>query len=188
MGSWRMPTAGRRRRVVSAKGPVRAGCGQGAAAGGSQQVLTLEGRQEHHEILLENLRLSQDGLSGRLLTRRLQEQETQMQAVRQEIAAHEGRGGASVPSGGGEPGRAERPTDPEARSPSIKRRWRRWRRAGDLTPQPPGVGAFAGPDAYRPGRTGGAAGAVSAGPMRKPAGRWISTGRRRKSCGPSAAS
>ena len=58
----------------------------------AQQVLTLEGRQEHHEILLENLRLSQDGLQQEreTLTRRLQEQETQMQAVRQEIAAHEG--------------------------------------------------------------------------------------------------
>lgn len=58
----------------------------------AQQVLTLEGRQEHYEILLENLRLSQDGLQQEreTLTRRLQEQETQMQAVRQEIAAHEG--------------------------------------------------------------------------------------------------
>ena len=90
-------------------------------------MLTLEGRQEHHEILLENLRLSQDGLQQEreTLTRRLQEQETQMQAVRQEIAAHEGRGGAPVPSGGGEsgPGRATyRPGQMRspARSPSIK--------------------------------------------------------------------
>ena len=116
VGSWRMPTAGRRRRVVSCKRPstswMSAKEQQRAAA---QQVLTLEGRQEHHEILLENLRLSQDGLQQEreTLTRRLQEQETQMQAVRQEIAAHERRGGAPVPSGGGEPGRAERPTDPD---------------------------------------------------------------------------
>ena len=80
----------------------------------AQQVLTLEGRQEHHEILLENLRLSQDGLQQEreTLTRRLQEQETQMQAVRQEIAAHEGEA-ERLSRQAEEPGRAERPTDPD---------------------------------------------------------------------------
>ena len=57
------------------------------------EVLTLEGRQEHHEILLENLSACLRTAwqqERETLTRRLQEQETQMQAVRQEIAAHEG--------------------------------------------------------------------------------------------------
>ena len=133
----------------------------------AQQVLTLEGRQEHHEILLENLRLSQDGLQQEreTLTRRLQEQETQMQAVRQEIAAHEGEAERlsrqAEESRAGQSDLQTRTDETPARSPSIKRRWRRWRRSGG--PHSTAVrraGASAGPDAYRPGRTGGAAGAV----------------------------